>query len=326
MADAAPSFEHWFASRAAQRGTQERVRDCAGRWAHGPVHAGFDAAMAALPSETAEAAAEAVVALFLDDAWLDALIESLSAYLCADPYFEPPFPPINTEVHQGLIVFQDPRLTIAAGATAIGQLAARKSRPRGATSVGLTGRMTVFKFVKAGDARISLWEAPPLGADFSAPRAGRCVRTGERRLADGQILIIDGRRESYVIEHARSNLLILQAEIMLDQAPVSVEFDSATGRYVGCSANGDAASRIQMLTTLLRKLEAPQAFSAIADFIDHEDFFIRWHVMRELIGVDLEAALPLLRAMAVGDPHPEPRRAARALLDRIAPSLPRKAA
>ena len=39
-------------------------------------------------------------------------------------------------------------------------------------------------------------------ADFTAADAGRCVRTGERRLADGDILVIDGRRQSFVIEHA----------------------------------------------------------------------------------------------------------------------------
>jgi hypothetical protein len=233
---------------------------------------------------------------------------------------------MNTDLHRGLIVFEDPRVTVAAGVTAIGQLAARKSRRRSATSVNLTGRMSVLKFVRSGDARISLWEAPTLGADFCAARAGRCTRTGGRQLADGEIIVIDGRRQSYVVEHARSSLLIIQAEIMLDQAPVSVEFDSATGAYVGCSANGDAASRIQMLTTLLRKLEAPQAFAAIADFLGHEDFFVRWHVMRELLGIDVEAALPHLRRMAARDPHPEPRGAARSLLDRIEASHPRKAA
>ncbi|TMJ18400.1 MAG: HEAT repeat domain-containing protein [Alphaproteobacteria bacterium] len=326
MRNPAQSFEHWLADPAARRTTQRRVDACAARWGRGPVHARFDAAMAALPCETAEAIADAMLGLFSDGAWLDTLIGSLSAELSVDPFFEPPFPPLATEVHHGLIVFEDPRLTIAAGVMAIGALAARKSRPRGATSVGLSGRMSVFKFLNAGDARISLWEAPQVGADFSAASAGSCVRTGERRLADGDVLIIDGRRQSYVVEHARSSLLILQAEIMLDQAPVSVEFDSATGLYVGCSANGDGASRIQMLTTLLRKLEAPQAFAAIAGFLDHEDFFVRWHAMRELLGIDLAAALPRLRAMAAGDPHPEPRRAAGALIERIEAGNSRKAA
>jgi hypothetical protein len=317
MDTAAPSLERWLADAAMQQATRKRIDDYTASWSRGPVHRGFDAAMAALPCESAEAVAETVVLLFSNEAWLDALIARLCAELSIDPFFEPPFRAISNDVIHGLIAYEDSRLMIAAGTTSVSRLAARKSRPRGATSVGLTGRMTVLKFVKAGDARISLWEAPPIGGDFSAAGAGRCLRTGERRLSDGDVLVIDGRRQSYVVEHARSSLLILQAEILLDQAPVKVEFDSATGDYVGCAANGDGASRIQMLTTLLRKLEASGAFAALADFLDHQDFFVRWHVMRELLGIDLEAALPHLRRMAASDPHPEPRLAARALLDRI---------
>ena len=317
MGKSSQSLDDWLVSRTAQRRTQDRINRCNQSWSRSPVHQNFDSAMAVLPCESAEAVAEAVCALFADDSWLDTLIDTLAAELSADAFFEPPFPTLQTELHRGLVVYQDPRVMIAAGAIGVGSLAARKSSKRGATSVGLTGRVMVLKFLKAGDAVISLWDAPPLGADFSAARAGRCVRAGERRLSDGDLIVIDGRRQSYVIEHAKSSLVVLQAEIMLDQAPVSVEFDSATGLYVGCSANDDSASRIQMLTTLLRKLEAPEAFAAIAGFLDHEDFFVRWHAMRELLGIDGGAALPLLRAMAERDPHAEPRRAAHALLDRI---------
>jgi hypothetical protein len=186
--------------------------------------------------------------------------------------------------------------------------------------------MTVLKFVKAGGAVLSFWEAPEINAAFTAADAGRCGRAGERRVADGDILVIDGRRQGYVIERARANLLVLQAEINLDQAPLSVEYDSATLRFAGCSANGDGASRIQMISTLLRKLAGKGAFEAMAQFLDHPDFFVRWHVMRELLGVDGESALPHLRHMAACDPHPEPRRAARAVLDRLDPPRPRKAA
>ena len=317
MGKTAHDLADWLASRAAQRRTQEAINRCGRNWTGSEVHQSFDRAMAMLPVESAEAVAEAASALFADEAWLDTLIDTLAAELSSDPFFEAPFPALHTDVHQGLVVYEDHRVRIAAGVTPIGQLAARKSGPRGTTSIGLTGRLSVLKFLKAGDALISLWDAPPVGRDFSAAQAGRCVRVGERRLGDGDLFVIDGRRQSYVIEHARRSLLILQAEIMLDQAPVSVEFDSSTGLYVGCSANDDGASRIQMLATLLRKLEATEAYAAIAGFLDHEDFFVRWHAMRELLGIDADAAIPLLRAMATSDPHDEPRRAARALLERI---------
>ena len=108
------------------------------------------------------------------------------------------------------------------------------------------------------------------------------------------------------------NLVILQATVKPDRAPLSVEYDAATGAYVGCSAADDSASRIQMIATLLRKLGHDAAFPAIAAFLDHPNFFVRWHVMRELLGLDAAAALPHLRAHGGARPPsgPAPRRRA----------------
>jgi hypothetical protein len=319
-------LQHWLSDAERQRATRRAVDGFAQRWNAGAVQHRFEEAFATLPAQTAEAVADAAAALFADEAWVDVLIAGLTAELAVDPYFEPPFRAINSDIHSGLIVFEDERVTIAAGVTGALQLAAKKNTPRAGTSIGFTGRMTVLKFVKAGDAVLSFWEAPEITPAFTAADAGRCRPAGERRLADGDILVIDGRRQGYVIERARASLLVLQAEINLDQAPVSVEYDSATLGYAGCSANGDGASRIQMIATLLRKLGGEGAFEAMAPFLDHSDFFVRWHVMREMLGVDGERALPHLRRMAARDPHREPRRAARAALDRLEAPKPRKAA
>lgn len=322
----APDLNDWLAEPARQRQTQQRIDGFGADWNRGPYHRRFDDALAALPEQSAGAVAAAMRALFADQDWVDGLIAGLAAEMRADPFFDPPFRAINSDIHQGLIAFEDPRVSIAAGVTGISALAAKKSARRGATSVGFTGRMSVVKFVKAGGATLGFWEAPPIDAGFSAATAGRCRKTGSEAIRDGHVLTLDGRRQSYVIERARANLLILQAEINLDQAPVGVEYDSATCEYVGCSANGDSASRIQMISTLLRKLDCAQAFPAIAAFLDHPDFFVRWHVMRELLGLDAEAALPHLRRMAARDAHGDVRRAARALLDRLETLKPRKAA
>lgn len=314
---AGQQLQHWLADRERQRRTRRAVDGFTRGWDRGPVHLGFGRAMAGLPEQSAEAVAEAVRALFADDCWIEAAIDGLARELEADPFFDPPFRHLNSDIHSGLIIFEDERMSVAAGVADVARLAAKKSAKRGATSVGFTGRVAVLKFVKAGGARISLWEAPTITAGFTAAEAGRCRKVEERDLKDGEVVTVDGRRKSYVIEKARSNLLILQAEIALDHAPLSVEYDSASLAYVGCSAAGDSASRIQMITTLLRKLGCAGAFAPVADFLDHPDFFVRWHVMKELLGIDAEAALPHLKRMAASDPHPEPRRAARAILDRI---------
>ena len=319
-------LQDWLADRGRQARTQEKVDGFARDWGRGPIQQAFARALAQLPSQSAEAVAEAARTLLADDGWVDRLIGSLVAPMRADPFFDPPFRAMRSDIHSGLIVFEDEHMSVAAGVTHIAELAAKKVAKRGATSIGFSGRLSVLKFVKAGGARISLWEAPPITSAFSAANAGRCTRTGELQLADGDILTIDGRFQGYVIEQARANLLVLQAEIARDAAPLSVEYDSATFAYVGCSATRDGASRIQMITTLLRRLGCDAAFPTLAGFLDHPDFFVRWHVMRELLGIDAEAALPHLKRMAARDPHDDVRRAARAVLDRLQAPGRRKAA
>ena len=322
----AQELQDWLADGARHRRTLAAVNRFALEWRRGPFHRRFGEMIATLPDESAEALADAVRALFADDRWVDEVIAGLAAGSRDDCYFEPPFTVIRTDVHTGLVIFEDARLTIAAGVSAVADLAAKKSGKRGATSIGFTGRVSVMKFVKAGGARLSFWEVPPIGAGFTAAGAGRCRPTGARLIEDGEILVIDGRRQGFVIEHARANLVILQAEIALDQAPLRVEYDSATLGFVGCSANGDGASRIQMIATLLRKLDCAAAVPAMIEFLDHPDFFVRWHVMKELLGLDVAAALPHLKRMAARDPHPEARRAARAVLDRLEAPGSRRAA
>ena len=72
-----------------------------------------------------------------------------------------------------------------------------------------------------------------------------------------------------------------------------------------------------MITTLLRKLDAGRAVPEMAAFLDHPNFFVRWHVMRDLLALDAAAAMPHLKRMAARDPHPETRRCARKVLDGI---------
>lgn len=318
----------WLADRPRQRATVAAVDAFSRDWDLGQVHRHFDATFSAIAAPTAEKVAAAACALFADDGWVDVLVDSLAAKMRADPFFEPAFRRMTTEVHNGLLVYESPLVSIAAGVSTAAQLAAKKTAPnRGATSVTFNGQYCVFKFVKAGGARFSFWEAPPITAGFTGAQAGRCERTGERDIEDGEIFVIDGRRQSYVVERLRGNMLILQAAVAPERAPVSVEYDSADHNFVGCSAVDDAASRIQMVTTLLRKLGCEAALPAMADLLDHPDFFVRWHVMREMLGVDARAALPHLKRMAAADPHPDPRRAARAVLDRLeAPAGKRQAA
>jgi hypothetical protein len=307
----------WTEDRERQRRARRAADALAVEWGEGPVHRHFTESMAQLPERTAEDVTARVAELFRDDGWAGTLVETLAREAREDPCFEPPFRHLNADLHKGLLVYEDDLVALSVGVVQASRLAAHKSQARERASIFFSGQAVVLKFVRSGGARLSFWTAPPITAEFTAASAGQCERAGQRRIEDGEILVVDGRKESFVFEHAASNILMLQASTKPDRAPVSVEYDSVTGGYVGCSAADDSASRIQMISTLLRHLDCETAFGAIAAFLDHRDFFVRWHVMRELLGIDLEAALPHLRRMAARDPHPETRRVARSVLDRL---------
>ena len=320
-------LRRWLQDRSAQRAARLAADDFARRWNDGTVQARFGRATAALPDRTAEAVAAAAAELLADDDWVETLLAQMSEAACREPYFEPPFRHLNSGIHTGLVLFEDDNLSIALGVSRIAELAAHKNAPRGKASIAFSGQVSVFRFVKAGQARLAFWEAPLIGADFRGETAGRCRPTAARDIEDGETLIVDGRHQSFVIEHAHSNLFLLQATVKPGQAPVSVEYDAETRQYVGCSAADDSASRIQMITTLLRKLDCAAAVPALAELLGHPHFFVRWHVMRELLGLDAGTALPHLKRMAARDPHPETRQAARAALDYVeSRAVQRKAA
>jgi hypothetical protein len=317
----------WVIDQDRQQTARRKAYAVAARWAEGAVHQQFSRAMGAVRQRSAEAVIAKMQQLFGEDGWADTLIGTLAEAMRDDPFFEPPFRYLHSDVHTGLIVYEDDLVSVAAGICPAAELAAKKNGTRDRTSIAFSGQVSLLKFVQAGGARLSFWQAPRITDSFTGDTAGRCKQIGERTIADGETLVVDGRCESFVIEHAASNLVVLQAAAKPDQAPVSVEFDSVTHEYVACSAANDSASRIQMITTLLRKLDCAAAFPAIAESLAHPNFFVRWHVMKELLGLDAEAALPHLRRMAAGDPHPETRRAARTVLDTLeAPATPRRAA
>ena len=322
-----PELREWLDDGEKQRLARAQADAFATRWNESSVEEFFGPALSQLQGSSAETIAAATRELFAEDKVLDALVARLAEALRANPFLEPSFRHFNSEIHNGLILYEDDNVSVAAGVTNLVSLAEKKGRHSGG-AIAFSGQVEIFKFVRAGRARLSLWEAPRITAGFTAAQAGRCRRTGERVLQDGEVLIVDGRFQSFIIEHASANLVLLQATVKADRAPVAVEYDCLTGEYRGCSAADDSASRSQMIATLLRKLDCAAAFPTMAEYLDHPSFFVRWHVMRELLGLDAEAALPHLRRMAAGDPHPETRRAAGQVLERLERTSPgaRKAA
>jgi hypothetical protein len=268
-----------------------------------------------LPERTPEAVLGVARAFMHRTGDLDALMGELLALSAGDPFFRPPFQPMSSDIHDAFLLYHHPDLSIALGATGVDMLAAKKAGPRGATSIGFTGVTTLFRFLRAGGATLSFWEAPPITALFDAANAGQARLVERRQILDGEEIVIDGRRQSFIIDHASSDLIFFQALLRVDAAPVSTEYDSRTLSLIGASSTDETSSRVQMMVSVLRTMEREDAAPLIAEALDSPHFYTRWHIMRELLALDADVALPHLRRMAEGDPHPEVRAAARQTLD-----------
>jgi hypothetical protein len=319
---AGEAFAAWLADPEAHRRSFQGVDACVQRWSRHPLMTETERAMVTLEERTPEKVL-AIARAFLDRTDdLDAMMRDFLTSSAADPYFRPPFQPISSDVHNGLLLYHHPDLSISLGVSGVDQLAAKKAGPRGATSIGFTGVTTLYRYLRAGGATMSFWEAPPITALFDKSRAGAARLVERRAIRDGEEILLDGRYQSFVIEHATSDLIFFQALVRPDPAPVSVEYDSKTLSFVGASSTDETASRVEMMVSMLRTMDREDAVPLILEALDSPHFYTRWHIMRELLALDADAALPRLRLMADGDPHPEVRAAARQTLDLFFPDEP----
>jgi hypothetical protein len=261
-----------------------------------------------------EAGADSVLALargFIeDDSAIGALLQAAIAAAAADSFCRPPLRASRNEVQDGLVLFSHPALSIQLAVMSADALAIKRRSREGRASISFAGQRTLFRFVKGGDAILSVWTAPLIEPDFTAASGGRCRRRERRRLADGDIVEFDGRHESFIVDRAASDLVYLFASTPLEAGPVGAEYDSETLELVAASSTDDAGSRIQMMLALLRTMERSDAAPIFAEQLQASHFHARWQAMRELLALDAEFALPHLRAMAAADPHEEVRAAA----------------
>lgn len=309
-----PALAAWLADREAQRASFARVQDSAAKWGKDPLMTQLERRLSEL-AEPTPAAILAEADRFMDDeAAIDRLFGDLIAGCRADPFFRPPFYPLSGDIHSALLLFHNPLLSIALGVTGADQLAAKKRRHGGAGSIAFSGLVTKFRYLKAGGASLSLWEADPIGPDFVAAEAGEARLVGERRLEDGDEIVIDGRRESFVIEHAAGDMVYFQAMVRQSGAPVAAEYDRQTMKFIGASSTDEASSRTEMMVSLLRAMDRHDALPLMERELASAPFHTRWHVMREMLALDADAALPALRRLAADDPHPEVRAAAQRTL------------
>jgi len=240
-----------------------------------------------------------------------ACVELLISFAQGDPFFRPPMLSLSGEVHTGLLLLDRPQLTMLVAVASPDALATKRTSRKGPASIAFPGTRSMYRFVKAGAATFSFWET----AGFASEGQGRCRCVEKRRIEDGEILELDGRYQSFVVDHAEGDLVYIHTSTPVDAAPLVAEYDSATLQFIGGSSADEASSRTQMMLSLLRLMDRRDSIPLFREVLGSSHFYARWHAMRELLALDRDLALPHLREMAEADPHPEVRSAAAQTLE-----------
>lgn len=310
-----PELAAWIADREAQRRSYVRVDAFAQKWSAHPLMTQLEREVGELDPRTPDNLLAAARRFMDRTGDIDALMGELIATSRLDPFFRPPLLSATAEIHSSLLLYDHADLSIGLGVSGVDDLAAKKTGRRGPASVNFAGYVILLRFIDAGGATLSFWEAPPIGENFVGAEAGPCRMVGRRRIEDGEEVVIDGRHQSFVIDHAERAIVYYQAVARAQSAPVAAEYDSESLGFIGASSTDEAASRVQMMVSLLRAMDREDALPLFEKALEGSPFYARWHIMREMLALDADAALPALRAMATADPHPDVRAAARQSLD-----------
>lgn len=304
----------WLDDKAARAATAAAMRGLAATIAAIPAFAELRQALGPATERGAAAVLALARRVIEDDASVAALLDAAISAAAADCYCRPPLRASRNAVQDGLLLFGDPALTIQIAVTSADALAIKRASGEPPPSISFTGQTSLFRFVKAGGASLSVWSAPAIGPDFAAGAGGRCRLVERRRLADGDLIEFDGRCESFIVDGIVSDLVYLFASTPLEAGPVAVDYDPLTLEPVAVSSTDDAGSRIQMMLALLRTIGRRDAAPLFAEALSARHFHARWQAMREYLALDAGLALPHLERMARADPHPEVRAAAAATL------------
>lgn len=308
------ALEAWFADEARQTATVARLEQARRRLRGLPPVAALERCAEAADGLDAEPLLAAARNFLMSDEAVEDCIELMAGAALEDPFFRPPVRSGLNEIQAGLLLVDRPLLSVYLSIASATGIAEKRLDRSGPASIAFTGRRSVYRFIRAGEAILSLWEAPDIEPGFSSETSGRCRLLERRALSDGDLLELDGRRHGFVIEYAQSDIVYLQASTPVGSAPLAVEYDSWTFRFAGASSSGELSSRIQLMLSFLRTLDRQDSAPFFREMVSGSNFFDRWHAMREFLALDAEQALPCLCDMAERDAHAEVRAAARSTL------------
>jgi hypothetical protein len=240
----------------------------------------------------------------------------------ANPLYASSFQPVEGSFFSGLVLVATDQFTAILMSMDGYEIELSKQRKPGQKrSLTFAGLPASLHFYQAHQVELATWRIPPFADEDDLARADiRPERVGSRIYSTGDRASFGNFETFEYNSKAGSSALCLQVQMHQGGAPMSLQFDIDTLKLVGASSPSQEPTRLQMLATAMRMFGRTDAMEELESLLSHPSHYVRWHAMRECIGIDSAWAHPRLVRMSEQDPQPAVRRAASATLEQFFPA------
>lgn len=236
-----------------------------------------------------------------------------------NPFFGSSFQPVGGEFFGGIVLVSTDRFTAMLLAIDGFEIELAKRRAPGERrTLTFGGRETFLKFYNARDFTLQTWKMAPFeDSDDLSTMAPTYTEGALHTCQTGTVLSFGSDQSFEYTAKAGAHALVLQVQMLHGGLPMTLEFDVDDRKLVGASSPSQEPTRLQMLATAMRIFERKDAIPQLESLLDHPLHYVRWHAMREYLGVDVERAWPHLVRLMESDPQPAVRRAAARTIEQI---------
>jgi hypothetical protein len=133
-------------------------------------------------------------------------------------------------------------------------------------------------------------------------------------LRSGDSLFMPGGQQAMTFISTDGPVTYLDLSIKHTRIAAFPQYQADTKELHGLQCSSVESSRLQVMSVALRSMQAQESIATLEQLLDHHDYHVRWHVVREIYGISKEAAKPYLAEMAKSDSSSQVRQAAQTAL------------
>ncbi len=182
-------------------------------------------------------------------------------------------------------------------------------------SVLFSGQRAYFKFLKAQNAIVTVWECDKFD-DTSEFSQLKCYEPKDITVSTGDIILVDGTYQSISFSKCDQTVVFLQGENLNADLGISVSFCARTRQFLSTYPTSKIALRTMAMTSVLKHLGKADGLTNLFDDTITGPFYTRWHIMRELIAaLPADKALLEIKKFLQNEENPSVRRTAKATME-----------